>query len=231
MSKLSALQIDELYAFTRQHFVIHYDVQTELVDHLANAIEAIWEVTPSLSFEEAKQESFKKFGVFGFMEVVEQKQKAMNKRYWLYLWKFLKTWFHWPQIMITSCLFLMFYMAFSSIYAAGLSLFFYVSIALWMIFKGIQLNRQYRKRKEQSSKRWLLEELIFRQAGGTVLLVISQVFNVFTISDKAIGSPMLVILLASVFTLLVLVNYICFQFIPKRVEIFLEETYPEYKIV
>lgn len=37
--KLSAQQIDQLYAFTRQHFVEWYDLQSELVDHLANAIE------------------------------------------------------------------------------------------------------------------------------------------------------------------------------------------------
>ena len=37
--KVNQKQIDELYLFTRQHFVEYYDLQTELVDHLANAIE------------------------------------------------------------------------------------------------------------------------------------------------------------------------------------------------
>ena len=41
--KLTEIQITNLYQFTRQHFVYHYDVQTELVDHLANDIEGIWE--------------------------------------------------------------------------------------------------------------------------------------------------------------------------------------------
>ena len=41
--KLTENQIEALYKFTRQHFVYHYDVQTELVDHLANDIEQIWE--------------------------------------------------------------------------------------------------------------------------------------------------------------------------------------------
>lgn len=40
--KLTPEQIQELYKFTRQHYVEHYDVQTELVDHLANDIEQIW---------------------------------------------------------------------------------------------------------------------------------------------------------------------------------------------
>ena len=40
--KLTKEQIQQLYKFTRQHYVEYYDVQTELVDHLANDIEQIW---------------------------------------------------------------------------------------------------------------------------------------------------------------------------------------------
>ena len=69
--ELTKNQIDELYKFTRKHYVYHYDVQSELVDHLANDIENIWQETPNLSFEQARYKSFKKFGIFGFMDVVE----------------------------------------------------------------------------------------------------------------------------------------------------------------
>ena len=50
MKKLSKEQIQHLYTFTRQHFVEHFDVQTELVDHLANDIEQILTEKPTLSF-------------------------------------------------------------------------------------------------------------------------------------------------------------------------------------
>jgi hypothetical protein len=49
-----------------------YDLQTELVDHLANAIEQQWQENPKILFEDALQMEFKKFGVFGFMDVVEK---------------------------------------------------------------------------------------------------------------------------------------------------------------
>ncbi len=39
-------QIERLFQFTREHYVKHYDLQSELVDHLANAIEQRWEETP-----------------------------------------------------------------------------------------------------------------------------------------------------------------------------------------
>jgi len=52
--KLTSQQIQQLYKFTRQHYVEYYDVQTELVDHLANDIEQIWKEQPNLSFEKAR---------------------------------------------------------------------------------------------------------------------------------------------------------------------------------
>jgi hypothetical protein len=48
--KLSQDQIQELYNFTRRRLVEHYDLQTELVDHLANGIEKQWEGNPDLTF-------------------------------------------------------------------------------------------------------------------------------------------------------------------------------------
>ncbi|WP_248724622.1 hypothetical protein [Seonamhaeicola sp. ML3] len=81
MKKLNNSQVNSLYQFTQSHFVEHYDVQTELVNHLANDIEEVWLKEPDLPFEKAKQRSFEKFGVFGFMDIVEQRKKAMNKLY------------------------------------------------------------------------------------------------------------------------------------------------------
>ena len=79
--KLTSEQIERLYQFTRQHYVEWYDLQTELVDHLANAIEQQWQENPKISFEEALQIEFKKFGVFGFMDVIKEKQVALSKKY------------------------------------------------------------------------------------------------------------------------------------------------------
>jgi hypothetical protein len=49
------------------------------VDHLANAIETQWQENPKLSFNEALNKEFKKFGVFGFMDVVEKRQTVLSK--------------------------------------------------------------------------------------------------------------------------------------------------------
>jgi hypothetical protein len=44
--KLTTEQIDLL--LSRQHYVEWYDLQSELVDHLANAIETQWQENQSL---------------------------------------------------------------------------------------------------------------------------------------------------------------------------------------
>jgi hypothetical protein len=53
------------------------------VDHLANAIETQWQ-NQKLSFNEALNKEFKKFGVFGFMDVVEKRQTVLSKKIQLY---------------------------------------------------------------------------------------------------------------------------------------------------
>lgn len=42
MKTVTPEQIERLYEFTRGHYVEHCDLQSELVDHLANAIEKRW---------------------------------------------------------------------------------------------------------------------------------------------------------------------------------------------
>ena len=228
--KLTEPQIQDLYAFTRKHFVEHYDLQTELVDHLANDIEEQWQIQPKLSFEDAKNKAFKKFGIFGFMDAIEQKGKAMNKRYMKYLWTELKKWFELPQLLTTLALFLMFYLAFSSAYPAALAIVFYVIIGGWCIFKGFQLKRHFKQRKEVSKKKWMLEEMIFKQAGGTSLIFMTQIGNIFTLSDGFLDNMYAIIGLSLAFTAIALVNYISLEIIPNKAEKLLNETYPEFSL-
>ncbi|GAB4153976.1 MAG: hypothetical protein Tsb0033_01310 [Winogradskyella sp.] len=228
--KLTQSQIQDLYAFTRKHFVEHYDLQTELVDHLANDIETMWQDKPKLSFEDARDKAFKKFGIFGFMEAIEQKQKAMNKRYMRYFWNELKLWFRLPQVLTTLTLFIIFYVSFISAYANMISVVFYIGIAIWCSYKGIQLNRQFRRRKEKSNKKWMMEEMIYKQAGGTTLVLMSQLYNVFMISEKFSGNTGAVVFFSLAFTILVLICYISFQLIPDKAEELLNETYPEFSL-
>jgi hypothetical protein len=226
--KLTKEEIQQLYTFTRQHFVEYYDLQTELVDHLANDIEEQWQKYPKLNFEDAKNNAFKKFGIFGFMDAIEQKGKAMNKRYVKYLWNELKKWFELPQLLATIALFLIFYLAFASEFAVVFALIFYVFLAGWSIIKGFQLKRYFKRKNEFSKKKWMLEELIFKQAGGASILFITQIGNIFIISDSTLSSSFTIVGFSLVFTLISLINYISLEIIPNKAENLLNETYPEF---
>jgi hypothetical protein len=73
--KLSVEQINHL--FTPASIMWNGMIAIRLVD-LANAIETQWQETRSLR-PEALNTEFKKFGVFGFMDVVEKRQAVLSK--------------------------------------------------------------------------------------------------------------------------------------------------------
>lgn len=226
--KLTQPQIQNLYAFTRQHYVEHYDLQTELVDHLANDIESVWQTETNLSFEDARDQAFKKFGVFGFMEVLERRQKAMNKRYIKYLWAELKQWFTFPKLITTIAVFLIIYMSLSSVLAKSLLIGFYALICVFVIYKSVLLRRQFKQRKALSNKKWMLEEIIFKQAGGSAIILLSQLPQFYNFSDNIFSNPYIVLGLSIFSTLFFLWMYISFEIIPNKAEKLLNETYPEF---
>lgn len=78
--KLSQEHIDKLYVFTKKHGVKYYDLQTELVDHLANDIENILKLKPHLTFEQAKYKATIKFGIYGFSSFINEREKALHKK-------------------------------------------------------------------------------------------------------------------------------------------------------
>ena len=79
--------------FAIKHFVYHYDLQVELVDHLASSIEEQWEINPELPFEEALKNTFKNLVFTDFSKIKEQKQKELQRKYNILLWKYLLEFF------------------------------------------------------------------------------------------------------------------------------------------
>ncbi|WKD85443.1 hypothetical protein KCTC32516_00783 [Polaribacter huanghezhanensis] len=230
--KLTENHIKQLYKFTREHFVYHYDVQTELVDHLANDIEQIWEAQPLLTFEQARDVSFKKFGVFGFMEVVEQKQKSMGKKYWKIILQFAKDWFQLPKIVATFAIFSLLFQLFRS----NVSEFIFVGIILcYFVFgmiKRIQLKSRFKKRKKVDGKTWMLERLIFSQGVANAAVFPLYTFQIF-IHTSNLNNVTIIwgLLLALFYTAIFIIGYISLVVIPSKAEELLKETYPEYFMI
>jgi hypothetical protein len=95
---LTDAQIEALYAFVKSKYVDYYDVQLELVDHLASEVEQRMAANPAVSFETALQQVYAGFGIFGFTDLVTEKGKAVNLKNRNLLWQAFKSLFRLPKI-------------------------------------------------------------------------------------------------------------------------------------
>jgi hypothetical protein len=229
MYKLTPEQIERLYLFTRQHYVEWYDLQTELVDHMANAIEAQWQEHPKLSFEEALQKEFKKFGVFGFMDVVEKRQAALNKKYNGIIWKHFKAFFTIPKIILTATLVAVTFALLNvSLYKSEVVLGAFGIIILSFYGAIIYFTNKNKKPNSATHKKWLLKEIILGRSSicGLIYLPIHIILRSDKLMEHALGVFGISFLLVS----MLLIEYIMVIEIPKKAEDYLKETYPEYAL-
>jgi len=76
----------------------------------------------------------------------------------------------------------------------------------------------------------MLEHVIFKQAGGVGLVVISQIMNILNFSGNLVDTQYIAVITSVLFTFLFLLNYISLELLPNKAEILLKETYPEYAL-
>ncbi len=228
--KVNQEQIDRLYRFTREHFVEHYDLQTELVDHLSNAIEEQWKENPKLSFEDALQKEFKKFGVFGFMDVVEQRQKALTKRYYGFVWRHFIEFFKLPKVILTiSLIGILFEILTIISFKKNFVMVLVFGFLTYFLFWQVKMYRNRKKQKLLNKKRWIMEDLIFQCGTGTAFPVMLQVLVHLLRADYHGDENLGFQLFFSIFFVVtVIIFYILIIIIPSKAEEYLKQTYPEY---
>lgn len=107
---LTKEQIQHLYNFCEQHYVYFYDVQVELVDHLAEAIEEEMKSDKKLSFEHALERVYARFGVMGFSDIVRERARFLNKQARRNYYRLIKKQFSWPVILRSLCVGSLFYL-------------------------------------------------------------------------------------------------------------------------
>ncbi len=236
MPRLSDSEIQELYAFTRKHNVVYFDLQTELVDHLANSIEEQMFLDSQISFNEALNKEYKKFGVFGFLDVVEKKRKAMSLRYWKVVLGFMKTYFKPPKILLVFSFIFALTMIFKAIniehrYNVYFSLLLIISFGV-LTFRFIS-DKKYNKETLNNSKQWLLKEQIYSFCNYVhIINLIPIMLNLTFVSDLIAAKLMFEeLFFAILITTLMMLSYIIIFVVPQKAEKLLEETYPEYKLI
>jgi hypothetical protein len=225
--KLTTQQIDQLYLFTRQHYVEWYDLQSELVDHLANAIETQWKENPTLTFDEALNIEFKKFGVFGFIDVVEKRKKYLNKKYNKLVLNNLKLFYSIPKIIltITSVVIVFVLLKFSQKDIPLIQIAFAL-LTILFIFGLHIISKKTKKETQLSGKKWLFKDIIFGYSSMSGLINIPIQFVVQVKAENY--TTWFLLLMSFLIILVALIEYIVLILIPSKSEEYLKQTYPEY---
>jgi hypothetical protein len=104
--QLTSVQVESLFVFVRSKYVRYRDVQYEIVDHLASAIEHEQSQNPDLSFDAALRRVYGRFPITGFSQMVEEKENALTAYWRSRIWKSMLSYFTWPRLMMTLTLFL-----------------------------------------------------------------------------------------------------------------------------
>jgi len=236
MKKLSKQQIEKLYTFTKQHYVEYYDLQTELVDHLANGIEGQWQENETLTFEEALHIAFKKHGIFGFTDLVEQRQKIMSKTYYKLVFKLVKQYITIPKMIQTLFFVLLTYIIFKYLpHPEYMVLGFLGAILLFIGYKSFKWRHIVNKRKKEKQKIWMYENIVYSCGAslGAFQLMIQipiQIFPPYR-SAKFIQTEMGLIF-ASIFVVIFAVfAYVLTVKIPKNAKEYIAKEHPEYNII
>jgi len=113
MKQLTKNQIQELFAFTKSHRIRYYDLQSEVVDHLASAIENKWADNPDVPFKKALDEIYAGFGIYGFGKLEQEKRDAIQRKIAWKLWAFIKSYLTPPKILLTLLLIISIYQGLS----------------------------------------------------------------------------------------------------------------------
>lgn len=223
--KLTAAQIDKLYDFTEKNGVAYYDLQSELADHLAHAIEEQWAHGQNIKFKDALNASFNSFGPGGFEEVVTQRKKALGKRYEKLMKLYMLQFFTFPHIILTLAI------AFGIYKLMEFEPMLFAALVFVVVITNVIIIRMHKRRNAiatiMGAKRWLFKEMIYKFGGIAGFAGI--LLQLFLIIRPAHKMPVVVmVLLTLLFTVLVLYNYVVVIVIPSKAEAHLKSVYPEY---
>lgn len=227
--QLTQNQIQDLYPFTRKHFVEWYDLQTELVDHLTNDIEHIWQQEPNLPFQQARDKAFKKFGIFGFGDIIQKKQHQLDKKYWKLCWKYFKEYFKIPKIILTALLIAVTYSLLHFFENKQVFLFTIIGISCVLLMIDLyHKSKQTKKRQKETGKKWMFENQISTLGGFSIIAQLP--LNTINFTHNVNWTVNTQIIAASTLVFYIIICYIVSQIIPKKLEEEAAKLYPEYNL-
>ncbi|MDA3818068.1 MAG: hypothetical protein PF486_11875 [Prolixibacteraceae bacterium] len=229
--ELTPQQIDHLHEFCEKHYVPYYDLQVELVDHLASSIESRWENQLEISFEQALYDTYREFGVTGFSRVRMSREKELLKKYRRMLWQYVGQFFKLPKIILTIALSALLFILFRSTEKDSVIVVsFIVMVALFEIAYFVYIYPRFFSINAFSKNKFLLGN-VFRNIQGmfaTVPLLLLNFASFLNMSDY----PSFLVwfeLFVSVFMIALSFFIISLSFyVPGKIRAHFEEQFPQF---
>lgn len=229
--KLNEQQINQLYLFTRRHFVEWYDLQSELVDHLANSIEDRWKENPKLTFEEALELEFKKFGIFGFMDVVDERRRFLSKKYSRIIWKHYKEFFRLPKIILTvSSMYFLYFLSEKLQDTQYLYLSILAIIGIAFTIESRKIHKAQKLKEKETGKKWFFEQMVDAFDVYPITLLPMQLINLSVTIGEEGWHRGIAIFGAILLVLFALLQYVHWKIVYPKIVQEMGSVYPEYEM-
>jgi len=230
--RITPEETEELFQFCHQHYVYHYDLQIELVDHLASAIEEQWENYPRIAFHEGLINSFGNFGITGFSKIKEQKQKEISCKYSRLLWKYFLEFYRCPKIVMTLAFTMILFTILKSVNSiAWILVPYFAFLVIGGILYFFFIAPKKLKLETANKKKFMLIEFMNSIQMGVIFL--SQlpiaIINISRNMDLHAVHQSWALFLTSFFIIsLNIILWGNFFYIPKKVKKHFKEQFPEF---
>jgi hypothetical protein len=234
--KLTPNEIKGLFLFCRKQKVKYYDVQLELVDHLASCIEEIWKTQPEIQFQDALTKIYLSFGVNGFLNVEKTKKKELRKKYSRLIWTYLIEFYRLPKIIFTIFLVAALFFAFKSVTDLAM-----LNVA-FLAFSFIGLLSFYTINYKRKIKIDLTQKMSFLLLDYSNAMAVSMIGSIFLLFDVVLlvtsfpniigyqipSGNLTYLVLSFFYVLALLVVWVSWVYIPQQIKADFIREYPQF---
>ena len=231
-SRLTPEQIKTLFSFCRKHAVNQYDLQMELVDHIASSIEEQWETKHEISFQEALNNTFVKFGLLGFSKIKDRKKKELRRKYNRLLFQYLLDYYRWPKVLLASTLSILLFILFrltNNVPLVTISLSGVIFI-FPIFYNGYLFDKLFNLKIQPGKSFLILDCLKNRQKMLSIAFQLSWVISmiIHKLNYNYISHPEIEFVFAFFLTGYILLLYLYFFIVPQKIKKHFTEQFPQF---
>lgn len=188
---LTKEQIEELYKYCERKKVLYYDIQIEIVDHMASAIEEKLKANPDVTFKAALEQVHASFGSFGLREIVDAKTSSMSKQYGKIRRQLLRSYFTFPKVALTAFL-VVSCITIERLLPDSFLPYVLIGMGVFILYSFIHHELLKRKLRKQQNRKLLMTDSQYFDFGFIYLILLFQFgtdflkTGVFSITDEEI---------------------------------------------